>query len=70
MAETLVVGGDGVEGTRKQLGDFTDRQVRHREIYQMHPISAANSSRGGRNRGRRSNGDSVVGARARGGRQE
>jgi hypothetical protein len=49
--------------------DFADMRVRHREIYQMRPILAANSGGGGQNQGRRGGGDSVAGARLRGGRK-
>jgi hypothetical protein len=47
--------------------DLTDRQVRHREIYWMHPNSTANSGGAGRNRGRGSGGEPVARARVRGG---
>jgi hypothetical protein len=67
MVETLGAGGDGAKDTGSNQRDLTDRQLRHREIYRMHPISMANSGGGGRNRGRDGSGDPVAGARARGG---
>jgi hypothetical protein len=66
MAKTLDAGGNGVEARGSNRGDFADRQVCRREIYQIRPILAANSGGGGRNRGWHGSGDSVTGARARG----
>jgi hypothetical protein len=49
--------------------DILDRQERHREIYRLLPISAANSGRGRRNQAWRRRGDAVARARARGTRE-
>jgi hypothetical protein len=61
MTEIQSVGGDGDESTKGgNQQDLSDRQEHRREMYQLAPISEANSGRGHRNQARRRRGDAVA----------